>query len=470
MEENKFIIALRTSELLIIKDLKYELSENMKDKLNVENALFLFKIADVFSLPILYETTLSYTYRSFTMVTKMQSFLELDFWNVANILKSSQLSVTSELEVLNAAEAWINYNSKERSKFSKDLLSKVRLHLLSEHALKFILGKNSKFCDIDECVETMNDMLRSKKSFHHKKSCNILTNRYCDQNKFNILVCGGVDFRRVGFKKFSEYINHFDGNDLKNYKQFNLISRGRGLQAAVIKNAVYFFGGFGPKEVPIVSVQKYSFTTNCVENVCDMYDDRECHCVCSFMDKVYIIGGSNIKSNKKTYNYCLEFDTKDCSWKETTRTLEQRDYPACAVFQGRLVVSGGKYAGTLPYLKSVEVYDHVAKKWSYMPSLNYGRCGHSSVAVRNKLFVGPGFAHLSLEVFDTVCNKFVVVKYKVINRGCVGLFSIENKLFIFSNLSSAVVCYNVETEEWSEEPFKITEDLHGCCCVKIPQL
>ena len=467
MEENKFIIALRTSELLIIKDLKYELSENMKDKLNVENALFLFKIADVFSLPNLYEATLSYTYRSFTMVTKTQSFLELDFLNVANILKSSQLLVTSELEVFNAAEDWINYNSKERSKFSKDLLSKVRLSLLSDHALKFILQKNSKFCENDECVKIINDMLRNKERFNGKKSCIGFTNRDCDQKKFDILVCGGVDCKGVRFGEYNGYINHFDGNNFKSFKQLNLISRGRDLQAAVIENAVYFFGGFGPKQVPIVSVEKYSFTTNDVEKVCDMYDNRWHHCVCPFMNKVFVIGGSNQPG--KALNYCLEFETKDCSWKEVAGTIDPRDHPACAVFQGKLVVSGGMDTDTRDYVKSVEVYDHVADKWSLMPSLNFGRCQHSSVAVRNKLFVSPGFGHPSCEVFDTVCNKFVVLKRDV-TYTCAGLVSLENKLFVFSNQATEVICYNVETEEWSEAPFKATEHLRGCCVIKIPQL
>ena len=464
MTEKKFIEALKTSQLLINRSLKFEVFENIKDKLKVENSLLLLKIGNVFSLPILYETALCYTHRSFTMVVKTRNFSELDFLNVANILKSSQLLTTSELEVFNAADAWVDYNSKKRSMFAKDLLSKVRLPLLSEHALKFILQKKtSKFWENDECVKMINDeILKNEENFYGKKSCISVTNRYCDQNKFNILVCGGIHRR-----KFYGNVNHIDGKDFKNFKLLTLLSKCRDLQAAVIKDAVYFFGGFGAKLASNFSVEKYSFTTSRVEKICDMHDDRLYYCVCSFMDKIHAIGGSNLDG--KIFNYCLEFDPKHCSWKEFAGTMEPRDLSACAVFQGKLVASGGRDPETLDNLETVETFDHVTGKWSRMPGLNFARCQHSSVAVRNKLFVSPGFGHPSCEVFDAVCNKFVVLKSDV-TYTCTGLVSIKNKLYVFSNKSTAVTCYNVETEEWSETPFEATEGLGGCCIVKIPQL
>ena len=62
--------------------------------------------------------------------------MELDNYYVNRFLSSSELDITSEVQVLKAANAWITYDYGKRSKFSKDLLLTVRLLLLSEHKLK----------------------------------------------------------------------------------------------------------------------------------------------------------------------------------------------------------------------------------------------------------------------------------------------------------------------------------------------
>ena len=68
-----------------------------------------------------------------------------------------------------------------------------------------------------------------------------------------------------------------------------------------------------------------------------MYDDRNGFCACSFIDNVYVIGGYLRGST----NSCLKYNTKDQSWTEVAKLNEARDYAACAVFKGTIVVSGG---------------------------------------------------------------------------------------------------------------------------------
>ena len=77
------------------------------------------------------------------MVVETKNFLHLDFNLIAKILSSSELNIHSEVEVFNAAISWLNRNSEERSKYSKQLLLKVRFHLLSEDAKIHIINRNS---------------------------------------------------------------------------------------------------------------------------------------------------------------------------------------------------------------------------------------------------------------------------------------------------------------------------------------
>ena len=93
------------------------------------------------------------------MVVNSKSFLELDYETLEKILDSSDLYVSSEFEVLNAAGNWLNHNIDERSKFARKLLMKVRLPLLSEAALKFILNKHTSFSKNSECDAILKQVL-----------------------------------------------------------------------------------------------------------------------------------------------------------------------------------------------------------------------------------------------------------------------------------------------------------------------
>ena len=74
---------------------------------------------------------------------------------------------------------------------------------------------------------------------------------------------------------------------------------------------------------------------------------------------------------------CLQFDTKQNTWKEVARMNHIRLNAACTVFEGRIVVSGG-LKRNVGELKTVEVYDHSSDKWSDMPQMINGRHNHSS--------------------------------------------------------------------------------------------
>ena len=82
-----------------------------------------WQTAKLFELSSLSKTTLSYIESRFATISETQNFLELDIRRVLEILRSSQLFITSELEVCGAAERWMSGNDSERSKHAEDLLS-----------------------------------------------------------------------------------------------------------------------------------------------------------------------------------------------------------------------------------------------------------------------------------------------------------------------------------------------------------
>ena len=233
-------------------------------------------------------------------------------------------------------------NSEERIKYAKQLLEKVRLPLLSEHALKYVLNKVSLLSKNNDCVNIIETALVNKNYFQYNSAV-YYTTRYCNQTKFKLLICGGFDER---LDKFVSEVKQFDGDDVNNLKNLTRMNSERyDFQAVCLKGEVYVFGGINNAKHYVKCVEKYSPTHNNWMVVTELFDNRHYFCACAFMDKVYVFGGYFYKKKRLT-NSCLQFDTKQenwshKSWKKITGMNAARWHAACADFLGRIRVSGG---------------------------------------------------------------------------------------------------------------------------------
>ena len=173
---------------------------------------------------------------------------------------------------------------------------------------------------------------------------------------------------------------------------------------------------------------------------------------------------------------CKKFDTNDNKLKEVATMNSARSNAACAVFVGKVVASGG-YNGE-EYTNTVEAYDYVADMWSYMPNMIERRWNHSSVAIKNKLFVitsNYGDEYKTYEVFDSTFKRFVLFKPKLnsLKFRLYNIFQsviIGNKIIMFGHRSSTALCYDVNKNEWTEKPFKATKYSSFSSCVLVPKI
>ena len=148
-------------------------------------------MAHTFEITELAKATIAYINRCFTEVADSQEFFELSFYLVSKILSSSQLEVTSEMEIFNALDSWISHCVKQRTKFAMCLLKKVRLPLLSNYALEHILQKSLSFSESSDCIEFLKSVIHNKELVYQDKSSTSYQRRYCEQKSFNLLVLGG---------------------------------------------------------------------------------------------------------------------------------------------------------------------------------------------------------------------------------------------------------------------------------------
>ena len=452
----------------------------IKEKVNLQNeckhkfiSLF-YQLSSFYNLIGFRNEALNYIYRWFKLIAKTENFQQLDFNSVNKILSSSELNICSELEIFNASDFWLSCESFDRSEISTKMFFKTRFPLLSEHVTKSLLEQGKKltylssFHKNEECIKLMNEILKNKKEFYRNKSIVCHTNRYCNSTMFDLLIS-----RNNQDTEILDFILYLpEAKNLKKVEAYNKSINFRMSGAASITYEVYFL--FCNEEDEENLFIRHSPVLKTWEEL-DFFNDRyfDGCCMCSFIDSIFFIGGYNDYFNgyidvKKSG---VVYDTISKKWIEVAKMNDNRINAACTVFEGRVVVSGGE--NSHEYLRTVEAYDHVPDKWSYMPSMIHESCNHNMLAVSNKLFaLGCGEFSDICEVYDSICKKFVVINSHLTFFDSIyyEAISIGRNILVFKNFSNKVAIYNIDKNEWSEIFLFVAEDNILYYCLKMPSL
>ena len=162
------------------------------------------------------------------------------------------------------------------------------------------------------------------------------TARYCGHDSFDILYFGGYEkTKKFGCNTVNYEILQIQHSD--DYKDPEIVSslavKRFGSVVVYLKGNVYIFGGFDDRDSIIKPVEMYCLITKTckvVANIDDINDfELENFAVCGFMNKTYLFGGWDKYNNEK--DFCIEFDTKDFSWKHKSNMNEIRVNPSACV-------------------------------------------------------------------------------------------------------------------------------------------
>ena len=166
--------------------------------------------------------------------------------------------------------------------------------------------------------------------------------------------------------------------------------------------------------------------------------------------------------------------------------IERRYDPVACVFEEKIVVSGGMQEADDEFvdfvnfnnfyrtLSTVEAYNPIDDTWTEFPTMNYSRCRHKSVVVKNKLFVIAGGTNIN-EVYDSTSKKFTVLKPSFslhnIRKNCpFAAFKVSHNLFVYFSRSSNVFYFDTIKGEWYKKPSKLAEQLSYFSAIQVPRL
>ena len=458
---------------MLTESVQNQLNKSIVDKVNCQNVFSVYNSSEIFNDQRLAKLSLSYIKRCFALCVDCPQFLELDYFSVVKLVSSSGLHLGSDIEVFNAITFWLSHNFEERKKHAKSLVVKFRLNLISDLTLNRLLTDKSYFKGIEECFTLIKTILQPETVLEIRNNP-LHPSRYCNQDDFNIILVGGYN---CASQKRLKSVLCIDLKRLDKVKMFPDLEAERDYMRLVcIKNELYAFQAVSHSPSQGMPIEKYSFATEHWEVIGNMHDARMMFCTCSIMNKCYAIGG--LIDNHATSS-CVALDTSTLSqyreplqWRQVSSMNAARFNAGSAVFEGKVVVSGGYNNNAL--LNTVEAYDHVADDWSNIPNMIERRNGHKLVAVSNKLFVIGGHSTSPCEVFDSTCKQFISITppFRYLNylSSVSEVVSIGAKLVVFGNREKKIVVLDLENYNWSEEVFEVLLDITDFGCVKVPQL
>ena len=177
-------------------------------------------------------------------------------------------------------------------------------------------------------------------------------NRYCNQDDFSILICGG----RNEHNKPVKSIFQLYGSRIK-CKNYTYLPKGLyNCKSAVINSELYVSGGYSQDDKFDYSVRKFCKNTKTWTHETQLDVKYERCYICSFKQNLYVF------ESIFYYERCLTYNIKNDKWSNIANMNDIRQNPACTVFEGKIVVSGGRS-------KSVEAYDYYENKWTYLPDM-----------------------------------------------------------------------------------------------------
>ena len=313
-------------------------------------------------------------------------------------------------------------------------------------------------------------MYEKSKSVFSQISKVLYENRYCNQEGFSILVCGGKD--KNG--KVTNEVLELEIPSFKVKKFPSMVKPHLQFSAATINSNVVAVGTRQElKEFldeSFLFLEVYSKKTKTWIHQHIKIDERMFYCIPSFMSKFYFIGGW-INSSRKSISSCYTYDINSNTRNKIADLNVARDCAACTVFEGKVVVTGGANY-VQGKLKSVEAYDYYEDKWTYLPDMIEARSYHSAVSMGIKMFVIGGFYTSNCEKFDSYSRKFTKINSEIKGSNFDKYFnalSIGNNIIVFkvASTETVVYLYDVVKEQWLKVQCEFTKTMFYTSICKV---
>ncbi|XP_077297050.1 kelch-like protein 25 [Arctopsyche grandis] len=452
IDESRVDKFMELANTLLIKNIFVEQKNPKYQTIDLSNCLEALWLS---YNPITKNNAMSLTLENFLTLYKTPEFLHLPASTLIEILKSDYLNVSSEEDVFESVKLWTDHDRVNRKNVLSELLSSVRLTLLS---IKFLTSEVMVYCyPSPECIIIVNEAMQlissNRQNFilkdnHRKRSAKLAifstrhktgVENFMDvydrtTNKWTLskdLRLDNFDYAPIVVNDWVVMISGQSKNsavdyiDLKDGQKYSLnpLNAPR-LFCCVVKLSqvdsstdVYVVGGAEHWLKPINTIEKWnSKRRNWETNVAPMLLAVHSHAVSVVDGRIYVTGGCKlVKDVLEVVDKVQMYSPQTNSWSYVKPMIQKRRVHKSADINGRLFVVGGlKDIPILSVLASVESYDPGSDLWTLFCNLPSPRWGTAISLFGDKLlFIGghDGTSYLTdvLE-YDVMNEKWCILK------------------------------------------------------------
>lgn len=278
---------LAASNLLQLTNVRDACCTFLKKQLDPCNALGILCFADTHHCQDLVKTAENYVLQHFVNISQTEEFFTLSIDRIKFLLSSDDLIVDEEYHIFNALINWVKFDVENRKQYTPQLLSLVRLPLLSRHFLMLTVEAE----DLVKYNSQCKDLLIEAMKYHLMPEMRryLQTNRTKVREgelyKSYIYALGGQSLFAIHCE--CELFN--PSSDVWQPVQPMSIRRAR-LGIGVVYDKLYAVGGFDGCQ-DLSSVEIYNPKSSSWSTGLQMGTNRSCLGVAVLHNLLYAIGG-----------------------------------------------------------------------------------------------------------------------------------------------------------------------------------
>ncbi|XP_037049444.1 kelch-like protein 17 [Bradysia coprophila] len=370
--EDNVQVLLPASSLLQIQSVREACCKFLLRQLHPSNCLGIRSFADAHSCKELHSRSHKYALQNFQQVVGTEEFLLLPFSQVNDLISNNQLNICSEEKVFLAVLNWIKHDLTERQKHIYELMSHVRLPLVSREFLMSCVDSESLIRDDSECKELLLEAMKYHLLPEQRSLMNTqrTSERRPDGMKPYVFAVGGGSLFAIHNE--CECYNPRTNTWIPITPMLWRRSRSG---VTSLRKLLYVVGGYDGV-ADLSTAECYNPLTNNWTNITPMGTKRSCLGICAFDGLLYVCGGYDGAS-------CLSsmerYDPLTGVWTSCPAMSTRRRYCRLAVLDGCIYSLGG--FDSTNYQASVERFDPRVGRWTPVPNMTSRRssCGVASL-------------------------------------------------------------------------------------------
>ena len=383
--------------------------EFLKVRLDPENCLGMSAFAEMYGCANLYETSWRFTLENFQEVAKTEEFLNMPPSYLIELIKSEDLVVKVEEDVLDCVLSWFKHDELTRRDNVSSVLKYVKLPLIPWPLLCEKLLLNNSISDDPDCQLLLTNAKNFQSNPESVESCT-------DSLEY----CQYVPRKSVGQSLF-----------------------------------VYVVGGeANPGRLTVGTVEQFDPAKNIWRELPSMDTSRRGVGIGLLNSLLYAVGGSD---GVHALRLVERYDPHSNRWSRVADMNEERSSVAAVVMNGCLYAVGG-YDGIMSCLKTVEKYDPVADTWTYVAEMSIPRSMMCVAALNNKLFAVGGYDGssdlASCEMYDSIEDSWVLIEEMHSRRCMAGVGVVGGLLYAVggcdcSQSLNSIEAYDPQKNQWT---------------------